>query len=166
MMSVDFGYELYAALIVTAVLTIVSFFAAIYRPAMRRILGYVVMALGVLLMLALGRYQIRLALFGVRAEGIVLAVEPHRKSVRPVVRFVSASEQEVVFHGADISDRTYYTPGQRVPIRYLRSNPAFAEVDSWLSLWRPLLIGALFDGSVFVGGAFIVYRHRRVRAPT
>lgn len=162
-MTNDVGSVLYVVIISMAVLTIMSFLYAVYRPKGRRLLGYAVIALGVLFILALGRYQLCLALVGSHAEGVVVAVEAHRRSYRPVVRFVSTTGQEVVFRGTGISDRTYYAPGQQVTIRYLQSNPTFAEVESWLSLWRPLLIGMIFSGGVFVSGIVIVYHHCKIR---
>lgn len=116
---------------------------------------------GLLLLVALGRYQLRLAIFGEQARGTVSAAPLVRGGQAATVRFFTAQEQEITFTAATVGDRDYYAVGQPVIVRYLAGDPEFAEIESWLSLWRPIMISLTLSGGVILGGGLLIRRHRR-----
>jgi hypothetical protein len=140
---------LYYAILIVGGLLVAAVFYAIRggrRPGLA--VGLSLVALGLLFVLALGRSQFRLALFGAHAEGRIVEVYRVRGGIRPVVEFMTPEEDTITFDGDSVGRRDYYTAGQTVHVRYLRSDPEFAEVQSWWSLWQPMLIGSTVTGAL------------------
>jgi hypothetical protein len=139
------------------------FGATFFYGGRRRLLviGSGLIVLGLLLLVALGRYQLRLAVFGEQALGSVTAAQTVRGGSAATVRFFTAAEEEISFTGATVGDRDYYDVGDVVTVRYLAGDPHFAEIDSWLSLWRPIVIALVLSGGLFLGGGLLIGRHRR-----
>jgi uncharacterized membrane protein len=146
--------------------TAVAVFGATFFYGGRRrllVIGGGLIVLGLLFLLALGRYQLRLAVFGEQARGTVSAAQIVRGGSAATVRFFTAAEDEISFTGATVSDDDYYSVGQVVTVRYLAANPRFAEIESWLSLWRPIVISLVLSGALILGGGLLIRRDRRRR---
>ena len=55
--------------------------------------------------------------------------------------------------------------GEVVKVHYMPAHPEFAEIDSFPSLWRPLLFASLFDGLICFIGIFIIMKQARSSSP-
>ncbi len=176
MLDYYFGHELYIASMVMFALVAINLILLFFVPFARRTFGYTLLLLGVVLVLNMARYQYQLAVFGAHAEGKVVNLisiagtttsedwnAPQTPTYRPVVDFVTADGQQVEFRAGQDVNEGIYTVGQTVNVRYMSANPGFAEVDSWLSLWRPMLFGSLFDWSVCIGGVLLILKFGRPR---
>ncbi len=172
MLQYYFGRELYSATLVALGVVAINLVLLFFVPVARKTFGYAVLLLGVVLVLNMLRYQYQLAIFGGHAHGTVVQLVPVSDSAnvedrmpdtityRPVVSFAAADGQQVQFRAQQDVSENVYAVGQSVDVRYMPANPGFAEVDSWLSLWRPMLLGSLFDWGVLAGGVFLVLKVR------
>lgn len=75
---------------------------------------------------------------------------PPQPSVAPVVVFTGADGSERRFTARWHSSEPAHALGDRVPVRYLRSDPASAWIDSFAESW---LLPLIFSG---LGGAFLM----------
>ena len=170
MLDYYFGHELYIASMVMVALTAVNLILLFMVPFARKSFGYTLFVLGIVLVLNMARYQYQLALFGAQAQGRVVDLvsivdtsmtedrnAPQTTTYRPVVDF-AANGQSVEFRAVQTVNEGVYAVGQKVNVRYMTANPHFAEVDSWLSLWRPMLMGSLFDWGVCILGLVLILR--------
>jgi hypothetical protein len=171
-----FGNQLRIASYVALGLVAVNLIGVFMIPIARRTFGYAVLLLGVILVLGMVRSHYQLALFGAKAEGKVVDLafvspttpnsepdsqgtqEPGTITYRPVVEFSTPAGPPVEFKAQQDVNEGVYALGQTVPVRYMAANPGFAEVDSWISLWRPLLLGSLFAWGLCAGGIFLIRR--------
>lgn len=171
MLSYYFGTELYFASIAMLAIVGLNLLLLFFLPLARRTIGYSILLLGIVLVLNMARSQYQLALLGARADGqIVNLVESQTSSTsadpdtqntityRPVVSFQAADGEQVQFRAGQDVQQGQYAVGQPVSVRYMPAHPGFAEVDSWLSLWRPMLIGSIFDWSLCIGGLLLIRR--------
>lgn len=144
---------------------VLAFFTVLFpqiggrRPL--RLIGCCLVLLSACFALALGRYQLRLALLGNEATGQISEVHRVRGGIRPVVQFTDMRGEPITFRGATVGHRQYYTKGQTVQVRYLPSSPQFAEVASWWSLWQPILIGTTLTSLCMAGGVWLLRRDWR-----
>ena len=61
--------------------------------------------------------------------------------------------------------RLIHEEGARVPLRYDPAYPSFARIESWQSLYRPLVIGFCFSSAVLAGGILLmVWRRKGAKA--
>lgn len=98
------------------------------------------------------------------ARGTVIDLEYYRSSsdssgsYRPVVRFITAAGEEIVYHSTSGSNPPSYSAGEEVRIYYDPALPNEAKIDSFLDLWfAPTLLAGM--GSIFggiSGGIFLV----------
>ena len=124
--------------------------------------GAVIFILGLLLLYSLMIQNLGLVLFGASTTGIIERIESKGIAAeRPLVHFTSASGSEIHFRGFDVA-RGYYKTNQAVQLRYFPSNPQNAEIDSWLSLWRPLGIGLSFTSCLLLAGIFLLCKGLRL----
>lgn len=130
-------------------------------PRRLLVIGSTLIVMSLLFLAALGRYQLRLAVFGTPARGTVIAESRVRGGSHATVRFTTADGQAISFTGATVSDRDYYAVGQVVTVRYLANDPEFAEIESWLSLWRPIMIALALSSGMILGGGLLIRRERR-----
>ena len=86
-----------------------------------------------------------------------------RKTLHPVVRFVTADGQDVVFCNRQGVSRNAYAIGQSVAVYYLASEPTLAAVAARQTLWQPLAIGTVVSLVPLVGGGALVGIWRRRR---
>ncbi len=176
MLNYYFGKELYTATLAMLAVVAVNLVLLFFIPFARRTFGYVVLLFGVVLVLNMARYQYQLGLFGARAQGRVVELvavtsdstnledrTPDTITYRPVVSFAAADGEQVQFRAQQDVNEGVYSVGQTVPVRYTPAHPGFAEVDSWLSLWRPMLLGSLFDWAVCAAGLLLVLKVSRKR---
>lgn len=130
-------------------------------------LGLSLVLLGLLFALAMGRTQGRLVLFGAHAEGQIVEMNRAGKAYKPVVEFTTADETTITFDGTTVAERDDYMIWQKVPVRYLPDDPQVAEIQSWQSLWQPLLIGTICIAAILACGFILLWRdviaHRIVR---
>ena len=124
-------------------------------------IGIGMLTVGLLFALALGRSQVRLAVFGAHAEGRITEIYQVRGGIQPIVEYTTADETPITFDGATVGKRDYYDLRQKVHVRYLPSDPHFAEIQSWWSLWQPLLIGVFTTSAILTGGGLLVWRDWR-----
>jgi hypothetical protein len=167
-----FGHELYIASMIMFALVAINLILLFFVPLARRTFGYTLLLFGIVMVLNMVRYQYQLALFGTQAEGKVVNLipivdtsiteddrnAPQTTTYHPVVDFATADGHPVEFRAAQTVNEGVYSVGQKVNVRYMPANPGFAEVDSWLSLWRPMLLGSLFDWGVCGVGLILILR--------
>jgi len=130
-------------------------------------IGYILIALGAAALAQVAVVNGRIALFGKSAEGVIVKLEktkPVRGSTIPVIRFESASGEVVVFRGFP-QYRSPYEVGQVWPVRYVATDPSRAEIDSWPTLWRAILVATCLGLALLTGGIAIV-RKTRARGRT
>ena len=176
MLDFYFGKELYAASMALFGVVAVNLLLVFFVPLARRVFGYSLLLLGVVLVLNMVRYQYQLGLFGARAQGQVVEMAPVRSpdvnledptppttTYRPVVIFAAADGQQVQFRAQQDVNEGVYQVGKTVNVRYMPAHPGFAEVDSWPSLWRPMLLGSLFDWGVCAAGIVLILKVSRKR---
>jgi hypothetical protein len=181
MLTYYFGNELRIVTFVAFGLVALNLMGVFFLPLARKTFGYAVLLLGAVLVLAMVRYQYQLAIFGARAEGKVVDLaevlpngtnghpedqQPGTITYRPVVDFSTAAGLPVEIKAQQDVNKGVYVVGQAVGVRYMPANPGFAEVDSWISLWRPLLLGSLFDWALCAGGLFLILRFGFRRRPS
>jgi hypothetical protein len=180
MLAYYFGNELRIATFVAFGLLGLNVIGVFFLPLARKTIGYTLLLLSLVLVLALARYQYQLAVFGARAEGKVVDLaqvlpntpgghqedqQPGTITYRPVVDFTTTAGQPVEFKAQQDANQGVYAVGQTVAVRYMPAHPGFAEVDSWPSLWRPLLLGSLFDWGLCAGGILLIRRFGFGRRP-
>lgn len=125
-------------------------------------IGYPLVGLG---LAALGQMSVvngRIALLGESAEGVIVSLErtkPTRGASVPVVQFRSGRGEVIVFRGFPQYGSPYEV-GQLLRVRYVVGEPTRAEMDSWPTLWRALLIAVGLGVALVSGGAVIVARAR------
>jgi Protein of unknown function (DUF3592) len=176
MQNYYFGTELRIASYIALGLVAVNLIGLFVVPIARRTFGYAILLLGVVLVLGVARFHYQLAIFGARTQGKVVDLafvspttpnsEPDSQGTqeagtatyRPVVDFSTEAGQPVEFKAQQDAIEGVYTVGQTVPVRYMPANPGFAEIDSWKSLWRPLLLGSLFAWGLCAGGIFLILK--------
>jgi uncharacterized protein YeaO (DUF488 family) len=125
-------------------------------------IGYLLVALGVAVLVQVSLVNGRIALFGEAADGEVVALERSarpRGQTTPVVRFSTKRGDVVVFRGFS-QYRSPYSVGERKRVRYVEGQPALAEIDSWPTLWRALVLASSLGIGLIAGGAAII-RGRR-----
>jgi hypothetical protein len=125
-----------------------------------RWMGYVLIGAGLLFVLALARYQVRLALFGISATGEVVAFDRLHKRLAPRVRFTKADGRVVEFHGTSLRG-TKLAVGERVPILYIDSELVFGEIATFRRFWLGLIVGSLLAASLIAGGVRVLRMHRK-----
>ena len=170
MLQYYFGNQLYIASLAAVAVVGINVVLLFFVPVARRTIGYAVLLLGIVLVLNMVRFQYQLGLLGARAQGTVVQMTeaftsaskdkdaPNTPTYRPVISFQAQNGQQVQFRAGQDVQKDVYTVGQSVNVRYMPAEPGFAEIDSWLSLWRPMLLGSLFDWSLCVGGALLIRR--------
>jgi len=176
MLDYYYGHQLYIATLVMFGAVILHLLLALFLPALRRVIGYSVLLFGVVLVLNLARYQYQLAFLGSHADGVVIEVQvktpPSRSrdknggatfDYRPRIRFTTEEGQEIEFLAAQNVVKDAYRPEDLVKVRYMSAHPEFAEIDSWGSLWMPLLFGTIFDGLICFAGVFLIRRLSKPR---
>lgn len=136
---------------------------------LRRPIACVLLALSLLGFGSLVMKEYRLALFGVKAVGVVTAVEVIQTSSaskwdRSGKRSSRSSEstfmtlQFTTPEGQSLSVKTLATfhtvarVGDQHPMIYLPSKPDNAKIYSAKQLWLPMLIGTLFSSACLLGG--------------
>ena len=118
--------------------------------------GAAIFIVGLLLLYSLIIQNLGLVLFGASTTGVIERIESTEGAAeRPLVRFTSESGRQIRFRGFNIA-RGSYQANQEVQLRYFPSNPHNAEIDSWLSLWRPLGIGLFVTSCLLLGGLFLL----------
>jgi Protein of unknown function (DUF3592) len=61
-------------------------------------------------------------------------------STYPVIKFNTPKGDTIFFNGLEQAE---YQPGQRVPIRYHKSNPHDARINQFAGIWQDTLVYAL-----------------------
>jgi hypothetical protein len=101
--------------------------------------------------------------------GTVISYESHQDSnpknsgsrwityYQPVINFTASNGQSTEFTSSDESRTKYYTIGDQVAVRYSKSNPSNATLDSFGSLWGLPITEAIF-AALFLLAAFAVKR--------
>lgn len=157
----DVELALYVLIAATAVAAFASFILLGTRFASPRRLGWCLVLFALAIFAALGRYHYRLIVGGDRAEGVIEDLIPKRKSgLRPAVRFTTADGDEVRFTCHQGVSAGIYAVGNTVPVYYLPSDPPFAVVATWPSLWWPTFFGSLVGIVPLSLGAFLLRRFR------
>lgn len=152
---------LYVVIAGSGLVSFLSFILARNTPGSKTLMGVSLVIFGTSMLAGIGRYQYRLALVGVRTEGVITKITPARKSWRPLVSFPLPDGETQEFRCKHGVLRETYTVGEVVPVLYLESDPTFAVVATWTSLYQPILLGTLIC-SVPVGlGVFLLRRARR-----
>lgn len=177
MLDYYFGHQLYTATLAMFGAVVLNLLLAMVFPAPRKLIGYTVLLFGIILVLNLARYQYQLAFFGSRAEGVVVEIKVKTPPSRnpnfreaafdyyPRVRFETENGRRVEFLSVQNIARDVYGVDEVVKVRYMPDHPEFAEIDSLPSLWRPLLSGSLFSGSICFIGVLILIKQARSRSP-
>ena len=97
---------------------------------------------------------------GLTTEGVVIEMEESNGedgvSWSPVVEF-RVDGQAYQFDGGVSSNPPEYKVGDRVAVRYLRSDPGGAQIDSWTERWLMpiILIPAMLLTAVFLNFTLI-----------
>lgn len=90
-------------------------------------------------------YKVAWLLSSAPAAGTVCfmgkTINGQMSSTYPVIRFSSNGLDTVFFHG---TDEAVYKPGEPLPVRYRKSNPEDARINSFTGIWQDTLIYALF----------------------
>ncbi len=115
---------------------------------------------GLLFVLALGRYQMRLALCGTPTTGEVVAFDRLRNRAVPRVRFTTTGGRVTEFHGTSLRG-TKLAVGERVPILYLDGEPVFGEIAMFHRFWLDLIVVSLLAASLIAGGMSVLRTHRQ-----
>jgi hypothetical protein len=58
----------------------------------------------------------------------------------PVMRFTLPAGDTVFFNGLE---EAQFIPGDKIPVRYLKSNPADARINQFAGIWQDMIIYAL-----------------------
>jgi hypothetical protein len=131
----------------------------------RRLLGGLLFIAGLLLFWMLWRGELGLVVSGIRGQGVVERIELSRRGERPLVRFTTRAGEERSFRGMEVSQLDC-AKGDQVPLRYHEETPSLARIDSWQSLWRPLVIGFALSSALVIGGVFlVVWRRKGAKTP-
>jgi hypothetical protein len=123
------------------------------------------MALGLAVLVQVAFVNGRIAVLGRPADGVIVAVERSksgRGATIPTVEFKTADGDKVLFRGFG-QTRSPYAVGQRCRVRYVPADPSRAEIDSWPTLWRALLIASAL-GIALIAGAVVINRKAAARA--
>jgi hypothetical protein len=115
------------------------------------------MALGLAVLVQVGFVNGRIAVLGRSADGVVVAVERvkvGRGKRVPIVEFKTAAGEKVVFRGFS-QRRSPYEVGDHCRVRYVPSDPSRAEIESWPTLWRALLVASALGIGLIAGGVVI-----------
>jgi len=129
-------------------------------------LGYLLVILGVAVLVRVGVREGRLALFGRSADGVIVALTKSRSArsgPRLTVQFERSPGRTSVFQTLGMYP-TPYSLGQACRVRYLASDPSeppMAEIESWVQLWRAMLVAIALGIGLTGGGALIVRSARR-----
>lgn len=178
MLDYYFGHQLYTATLVLFGAVVLNLLLAMALPVSRKWIGYTVLLFGVVLVLNLARYQYQLAFFGSRAEGVVVEIKvetgpsqnPNFRDPSfdyyPRIHFKTENGQQVEFLSVQGISKDDYSVGEAVKVRYMSAHPEFAEIDSFPSLWRPLLFASLFDGLICFIGVLILMKQARSLSET
>lgn len=115
------------------------------------------MAFGVAVLVQVSAVNGRIAVAGKPADGVIVALEKvtsGRGGSVPVVEFRTAAGRKVSFRGFSQTG-SVYTIGQPCRVRYVDGEPARAEIDSWPTLWRALLVAIALGLGLIAGGVVI-----------
>ena len=129
-------------------------------------IGYVLVVLGVAVLVRVGLREVRLALFGQSADGVIVALTKSRSArsgPRLTVQFERSPGRTSVFQTLGMYP-TPYAVGQACRVRYLggdSSEPPMAEIESWVQFWRATLVALALGFALAGGGALIVRSARR-----
>jgi len=120
--------------------------------------------IGVVMLIAAGRELGQRRAFvrqSATASGTIVALTENREgeeiSYFPKVKFQSASGRVITFESGMGSRSDAERIGQTVAVRYRTDQPAFAEIDSFMSLWgKTLTFGVLGAAFLFVGVGILI----------
>lgn len=140
------------------------------RSPLRRPIAVLLLAFSVLGFVSLSLKEYRLALFGLKAVGVVTAVEVIQtssgskwdrttgkrssRSSDSTFMTLKFSTPDGQFHSVKTL-ATFHTEasvGAQHAMIYLPSNPDNAKIYSARQLWLPMLIGTLFSSACLLGG--------------
>ncbi len=131
------------------------------RPGAISAIGVFLICASVGLIVALS-HEYRIAIFGTDTKGVITDLVRQRRSTYAVVDFQDAQGEEVRFKNRQGVMRATYAVGQKVPVRYLETNPKAAAIANRQSLWQPMFFGTLFSLAPLIVAGFI-FRKQLVR---
>lgn len=122
--------------------------------------GAALIIVGLLFLAALLRYQIRLAVFGTKAVGQVVAFDPTRGGrYAPRVRVTLSDGQAIEFHGASMRGAPLVV-GDMVPVYYLPNEPTFGEIATFRRFWLGVIVSSVCIVGSLGGGLRILSARR------
>jgi hypothetical protein len=102
----------------------------------------------------------------VRTKGVVISVSEvaderdHAVNYAPTFTFKTENGQAYSVTSDVASNPPSFAAGQQVQVRYIRSNPTSAEIDSFWQLWLVTVVcGGL--GMFFAGAGYALIRYER-----
>ena len=124
--------------------------------AFPRWVGITLISIGLLWLAALLRYQIRLAVFGTKAVGQVVAFDRTRSGrYAPRVRVTLSNGEAIEFRGASLRGAPLAV-GDVVPVYYLHDDPTFGEIATFRRFWLGTVVGSVCIIALIWGGVWIV----------
>ncbi|HQU85994.1 MAG TPA: DUF3592 domain-containing protein [Pyrinomonadaceae bacterium] len=107
---------------------------------------------------ALAIYRLNFMLKSLIAEGKVVDYEQHpteRNCYHPVIEYLTETNKKVVFKSSVSQNKKPYKIGEKISVRYLKSDPKKAEINKKWIIWFEVPICFLFAFILIWLGAFL-----------
>lgn len=104
-----------------------------------------------------------------QTEGTVIGLDQHPDdngsvSFSPVFEFVTDRGQIVTLHSNVSSNPSGFEIGDKVPVRYVKSNPSSARISTFFQTWAFEIIFAIFGAAMSLVGLFFRWRVAKRKA--